>query len=69
MFAIDNSDYIVKVITGSANIAEAKEKLTLTLPLSQKQVSAILKMKLNEFVQMDSTDIKFEYLSLKEILL
>ncbi len=68
LIAFENSDHLVKVIRASSNKTEAKEKLIHTLPLSQKQVSAILKMQLKRFVQMDREETRREYLTLKENL-
>ncbi len=68
MTALENTDLIVEVVSDSANKRAAKEKLMHMLPLSQKQVSAILQMKLKKFIQMDCEETKREYLTLKNDL-
>lgn len=61
LIAFDNRDYIIKTISDSNNAKKAKEKLMLDLKLSKKQASAILQMKLSQFVQMDRESIINEY--------
>ena len=68
MIAFENLDLIFKIVSDSANKTESKEKLIHSLPLSSKQVSAILQMKLKKFIQMDRSETMREYLKIKKSL-
>jgi len=60
MIAIDNSNYIAKIITGSANVAEAKEKLTRTLPIKTSCIMNFIIIQLVNYFRLFHLQTKFQ---------
>lgn len=59
--AVDNMDQVVVTIRLAANRDEAKEKLTALYQLSEKQVNAILDMRLSQLTGLEREKIISEY--------
>ncbi len=64
--ALDNLDDFVKTIRASANRNEAKAKLIEKYTLSERQVNAILDLRLYQLTGMEREKIDAEYLELME---
>ena len=64
--ALNNLDDFVKIIRASANRNEAKAKLIETYKLSERQVNAILDLRLYQLTGMEREKIDAEYLELME---
>ena len=64
--ALDNLDDFVKIIRASANRNEAKAKLIDKYTLSERQVNAILDLRLYQLTGMEREKIDAEYLELME---
>jgi DNA gyrase subunit A len=64
--ALDNLDDFVKIIRASANRNEAKAKLIEKYTLSERQVNAILDLRLYQLTGMEREKIDAEYLELME---
>ena len=64
--ALDNLDDFVKIIRASANRNEAKAKLIDKYTLSERQVNAILDLRLYQLTGMERERIDAEYLELME---
>lgn len=62
--ALDNIDEIVKIIRGSANDAEAKEKMSARFGLSDIQSQAILDMRLGRLTGLQREKLEAEYAEL-----
>ena len=62
--ALDNIDEVIKIIRGSKNVAEAKERLIERFSLSEIQAEAIAEMKLRALTGLERGKIEDEYLSL-----
>lgn len=62
--ALNNMDDFVKIIRGSANREIAKEKLLEKYPLSERQVGAILEMRLYQLTGLEKDKIEAEYQAL-----
>jgi DNA gyrase subunit A len=61
IIALDNIDEVIKVIRGSADGNEAKEKLMTRFKLSDKQSQAILDMRLQRLTGLERSKIEEEY--------
>ena len=75
IIALDNLDDFVKIIRASQNREEAKQRLLAKYPLSERQVDAILELRLYQLTGLERGKIEAEYAelmtliaSLKEIL-
>jgi len=66
--AQDNLDDFVRIIRASANRLEAKENLTAKYPLSERQVNAILDLRLYQLTGMEREKIESEYEELMSII-
>lgn len=60
LVAINNIDEVVRIIKKSSGTAEAKEKLMKRFDLSEKQVQAILDMRLARLTNLEVTSIEAE---------
>ena len=54
-------DDFVRIIRASANRLEAKENLTAKYPLTERQVNAILDLRLYQLTGMEREKIESEY--------
>jgi DNA gyrase subunit A len=66
--AIDNIDEIVKIIKGSDNQRQAKDKLITRFNFTEDQVEAILNLKLQRLVSLEKLKIVKEIEKLKELI-
>ncbi len=66
--ALDNIDEIVKIIRGSANDAEAKEKMSARFGLSEIQSQAILDMRLGRLTGLQREKLEAEYAELMALI-
>jgi DNA gyrase subunit A len=66
--ALDNLDDFIKIIRGSANRDEAKERLQEKYPLSDRQVAAILDLRLYQLTGMERGKIEQEYAELMKVI-
>tara|TARA_B100000282_G_scaffold236683_1_gene179208 strand:- start:2876 stop:5395 length:2520 start_codon:yes stop_codon:yes gene_type:complete len=66
--AQDNLDDFVRIIRASANRLEAKENLTTKYPLTERQVNAILDLRLYQLTGMEREKIESEYEELMSII-
>ena len=66
--AQDNLDDFVRIIRASANRLEAKENLTAKYPLTERQVNAILDLRLYQLTGMEREKIESEYEELMSII-
>jgi len=67
-FAQDNLDDFVRIIRASANRQEAKENLVLKYTLSDRQVNAILDLRLYQLTGMEREKIDSEYDELMSVI-
>ena len=67
--ALDNLDDFVRVIRSSANRDEAKVKLQARYPLSDRQVDAILELRLYQLTGLERDKIEAEYLELLKLVM
>jgi DNA gyrase subunit A len=67
--ALDNLDDFVRLIRSSANKEEAKTKLQARYPLSDRQVEAILELRLYQLTGLERAKIEAEYLELLKLVL
>jgi DNA gyrase subunit A len=67
--ALDNLDDFVRVIRSSANRDEAKAKLQARYPLSDRQVDAILELRLYQLTGLERDKIEAEYLELLKLVM
>ena len=65
IIALNNKELVMNTISNSNNISEAKEKLLELLDLSDKQLNAILQMKLSKFLTLDNDKLTEEIQKLK----
>ncbi len=65
IIALNNKELVINTISNSNNISEAKEKLLELLDLSDKQLNAILQMKLSKFFTLDNDKLTEEIQKLK----
>lgn len=66
--ALDNLDDFVKIIRASANREEAKQKLLAKYKLSERQVDAILDLRLYQLTGMERKKIEEEYEMLMKLI-
>ena len=66
--ALDNLDDFIKIIRSSANRDEAKERLQGKYPLSDRQVAAILDLRLYQLTGMERERIEEEYAELIKLI-
>lgn len=66
--ALDNLDDFIKIIRSSANRDEAKERLQGKYPLSDRQVAAILDLRLYQLTGMEREKIEEEYAELIKLI-
>jgi DNA gyrase subunit A len=66
MIALDNIDEVIKIIRGSADDTEAKEKLIARFALSVAQTDAILEMRLRRLTGLERGKIEEELAELRE---
>ena len=66
--ALDNLDDFIKIIRSSANRDEAKERLQGKYPLSDRQVAAILDLRLYQLTGMERGKIEEEYAELIKLI-
>jgi len=59
--AIDNLDEVIRIIRGSQNEPEAKEKLIARFGLSEKQAQAIVEMRLGRLTGLERLKLEEEY--------
>ena len=63
---IDNIDEVIAIIRGSANVAEAKEKLIERFGLSEAQSAAIVEMRLRALTGLEREKLEAEYAELQK---
>jgi DNA gyrase subunit A len=61
IIASDNIDEVIAIIRGSANVDEAREKLTETFKLSEAQAKAIVEMRLRQLTGLEQDKLRAEY--------
>ena len=61
IIASDNIDKVIAIIRGSANVDEAREKLTATFKLSETQAKAIVEMRLRQLTGLEQDKLRGEY--------
>ncbi len=65
LIAIKNIDEVIKIIKKSASVSEAKQKLKEKFALSDRQVQAIMDMKLSRLVHLEVNKLEEELKELK----
>ena len=68
IIALDNLDDFVKIIRASANRDDAKIKLMAKYPLSDRQTTAILELRLYQLTGLERGKIEAEYLELMKLI-
>ena len=68
IIALDNLDDFVKIIRASQNREEAKQRLLAKYPLSERQVDAILELRLYQLTGLERGKIEAEYLELMKLI-
>lgn len=63
---LDNIETVIELIKSSKEKNHAKKKLLIKFNLSEKQVQAILNLKLNSLTKLENEKIKKDYLKLKK---
>lgn len=66
LIALDNIDEVIAIIKASANVAEAKEKLTERFGLSEAQSAAIVEMRLRALTGLEREKLEAEYAELQK---
>ena len=66
LIALDNIDEVIAIIRGSANVAEAKEKLIERFGLSEAQSAAIVEMRLRALTGLEREKLEAEYAELQK---
>ncbi len=66
LIALDNIDEVIAIIRGSANVAEAKEKLIERFGLSEAQAAAIVEMRLRALTGLEREKLEAEYAELQK---
>src|SRR5210317_1872724 len=61
IIASDNIDEVIAIIRGSANVDEAREKLTETFKLSEAQAKAIVEMRLRQLTGLEQDKLREEF--------
>jgi DNA gyrase subunit A len=65
IIALDNLDDFVRIIRASSNREEAKTKLMVKYPLSERQTDAILELRLYQLTGLERDKIEAEYVALQ----
>ena len=68
IIASDNIDEVIKIIRGSSNPEEAREKLIKRFELSDIQAKAIVEMRLRQLTGLEQDKLRSEYEALMEII-
>ena len=68
IIALDNLDDFVKIIRASSNKEEAKQRLMVKYPLSDRQTDAILELRLYQLTGLERGKIEAEYLELMKVI-
>jgi DNA gyrase subunit A len=68
IIALDNLDDFVKIIRASSNRDEAKVRLMAKYPLSERQMDAILELRLYQLTGLERGKIEAEYLGLMKLI-
>ena len=68
IIALDNLDDFVKIIRASSNRDDAKIKLMAKYPLSDRQTTAILELRLYQLTGLERGKIEAEYLELMKLI-
>jgi DNA gyrase subunit A len=68
IIALDHLDDFVKIIRASANREEAKERLIAKYPLSDRQVNAVLDLRLYQLTGMERGKIEAEFEELRKLI-
>jgi len=68
MIAIKNIDRVIKIIRGSKQAEEAKNRLMKTFKFSEKQAKAILDMRLQKLTGMEIEGVKKDYDETKQLI-
>jgi DNA gyrase subunit A len=68
IIALDNLDDFVKIIRASQNREDAKQRLLAKYPLSERQVDAILELRLYQLTGLERGKIEAEYLELQTLI-
>lgn len=68
MIALKNIDEIISIIRGSKTVDEAKQKLMTRFEFSEKQVKAILEMRLQKLTGMEIEAVERDYNETKQII-
>jgi len=68
MIALKNIDEVIKIIRGSKTADEAKEKLMARFEFSEKQVKAILDLRLHRLTGMEIEAVETEYNEIKKLI-
>ncbi len=66
--ALDNLDDFVRIIRASASREEAKLRLMAKYPLSERQVTAILELRLYQLTGLERDKIEAEYMELMKLI-
>ena len=68
MIALKNIDEVIKIIRGSKTVDEAKQRLMQRFSFSEKQVKAILDMRLQKLTGMEIENVKRDYDETKQLI-
>jgi len=68
MIALKNIDEVIKIIRGSKTVEEAKERLMKRFKFSEKQVKAILDMRLQKLTGMEIEAVEKDYNDTKQLI-
>ncbi len=68
MIALKNIDEVIKIIRGSKTVEEAKERLMKRFKFSEKQVKAILDMRLQKLTGMEIEAVEKDYSDTKQLI-
>ena len=66
LIALDNIDEVIAIIRGSANVAEAKERLIERFGLTEAQSAAIVEMRLRALTGLEREKLETEYAELQK---
>ncbi|RLF35975.1 MAG: DNA gyrase subunit A, partial [Thermoplasmata archaeon] len=68
MIALENIDEVIKIIRGSKTVDDAKQRLMQRFSFSEKQVKAILDMRLQKLTGMEIENVKRDYDETKQLI-
>ena len=68
LIAVDNLDEVIRIIRGSKNPKEAREKLVARFALSEIQAQAILDMRLQRLTNLEVLSLRQEYEELTKLI-